>query len=245
MINILIDWNIHMKLNDLETKKYASKALKENFDYEFNPSKLSKNATQTMLAKVKKVIAETRQSPDFVKKQTNHSYLKLLFMEQALKDHYRDLLKSYKSRIVFENEEVEKSQVILAAQDMVDSIQKMLEDVGQMQVKELPALVSSIESEMDAQKAQTFNDSVSQQLTTLSEALKASYDGVKGSLNALTGMGGDAMAAFDTGAEAAADLGAEAGAEMGTDMASGIDAAPEMPEEPEPMPVAGAGRAKR
>jgi len=236
-----------MKLYDLDTKKYASKALKENFDFEFNPSKLSKNATQSMLAKVKKIIAETKQNPDFRKQQQNKSYLKLLFMEQALKDHYRELLSKYKSRIVFENEEVEKSQVILAAQDMVDSIQKMLEDVGQMQVKELPALVSSIESEMDAQKAQTFNDSVSQQLTTLSEALKASYDGVKGSLNALTGMGGDAMAAFDTGADAAADLGAEAGAEMGTDMASGVDAmAPVTPEEePEQMPVAGAGRPKR
>lgn len=236
-----------MKLHDLETKKFASKALKESFDYEFNPSRLTKNATQSMLAKVKKVIAETRQSPDFHKQQRNQSYLKLLFMEQALKDHYRDLLSKYKSRIVFENEEVEKSQVILAAQDMVDSIQKMLEDVGQMQVKELPALVSSIESEMDAQKAQTFNDTVGQQLTTLSEALKASYDGVKGGLNSLTGMGGDAMAAFDTGADAAADLGADAGAEMGSDLASGADAmAPEEPiEEPEPMPVAGAGRPKR
>lgn len=234
-----------MKLHDLEAKKFASKALKENFDYKFDPTNLNKNATQTMLAKVKKVIAETRQSTDFSTKQKTPSYLKLLFMEQALKDHYVDLLAKHKSRIVFENEEVEKSQVILAAQDMVDSIQKMLEDVGQMQVKELPALVSSIESEMDVQKAQTFNDTVSQQLTTLSEALKASYDGVKGSLNALTGMGGDAMAAFDTGAEDAADLGAEAGAEMGTDMASSVDAAPEMPEEPEPMPVAGAGRPKR
>lgn len=235
-----------MKLYDLETKKFASKALKENFDFEFNPTKLNKNATQTMLAKVKKVIAETRQSAGFQKQQTNHSYLKLLFMEQALKDHYRELLAKHKSRIVFENEEVEKSQVILAAQDMVDSIQKMLENVGQMQVKELPALVSSIESEMDAQKAQIFNDSVSQQLTTLSKALKASYDGVKGSLNALTGMGGDAMAAFDTGAEAAADLGAEAGAEMGTDVASDADAMANVPpEEPEMPPVAGAGRPKR
>ena len=235
-----------MKLNDLDAGKYAARALKENFEYNFNPTKLNKNATQTMLAKVKKVIAETRQSNDFREKQKNSSYLKLLFMEQALKDHYRELLAKHKSRIVFENEEVEKSQVILAAQDMVDSIQKMLEDVGQMQVKELPALVSSIESEMDAQKAQTFNDSVSQQLTTLSEALKASYDGVKGSLNALTGMGGDAMTAFDTGAEAAADLGAEAGAEMGTDVASGADAMANVPpEEPEMPPVAGAGRPKR
>ena len=109
-----------MKLNDLDAGKYAARALKENFEYNFNPTKLNKNATQTMLAKVKKVIAETRQSNDFREKQKNSSYLKLLFMEQALKDHYRELLAKHKSRIVFENEEVEKSQVILAAQDMVD-----------------------------------------------------------------------------------------------------------------------------
>lgn len=236
-----------MKLFDLEDKKFAAKALKESFDYNFNPSRLSKVQTQTMLGKVKKTLAETRKSATFYKQQNNSSYLKLLFMEEALSDHYRELNK-IKPRLVVENEEVEKSQVILAAQDMVDSIQKMLEDVGQMQVKELPALVSSIESEMDVQKAQQFNDSVSQQLTTLSEALKASYDGVKGSLNSLTGMEGAAAMNFGSGAEEAGDLGMDAGAEMGADMGAemGADMAAPMPaEEPESPPTGGVGRAKR
>jgi hypothetical protein len=40
--------------------------------------------------------------------------------------------------------EVQQAQVVLAAQDMVDKMQSMLEDTTEMQFKELPALVDSI-----------------------------------------------------------------------------------------------------
>jgi hypothetical protein len=233
-----------MNLNDFDKRRLASKALKENFAVQFDPSKLDKIKTQTMLMKVRKSLGEAKTSKNFYEAQRSESYLKLLFMEQALKEHYNKLL-SQKTRIVFENEEVEKSQVILAAQDMVDSVQKMLEDVGEMQVKELPALVSSIESEMDANKAQEFNTQVSQQLDTLSESLKAGFDGIKAALNQLTGVGGGVAQAFDTGAELGAAAGAEAGLDAGLE--AGAEMGAEMPpvEEPEPAPVGGVGRAKR
>lgn len=234
-----------MKLKDFDSKKVAIKALKESFDMDFNPNKLTKPQTQQMLTKVRSNIKEAKTSKNFYQAQNSNSYLKLLFMEQALSDHYNKLM-SQKSKIVFENEEVEKSQVILAAQDMVDSVQKMLENVGEMQVKELPALVSSIESEMDANKAQEFNSQVTQQLDALSESLKAGFYGLKAALNQLTGVGGgDIAAAFDTGAELGAEAGAEAGMDAGLE--AGADLASEMPpvEEPESNPVGGVGRAKR
>lgn len=233
-----------MNLNDFDKNRLASKALQENFAMQFDPSKLDKIKTQTMLSRVRKSLGEAKASKNFYEAQRSESYLKLVFMEQALKEHYSKLL-SRKTRIVFENEEVEKSQVILAAQDMVDSVQKMLEDVGEMQVKELPALVSSIESEMDANKAQEFNTQVSQQLDTLSESLKAGFDGLKAALNQLTGVGGGVAQAFDTGAEMGAEAGAEAGLDAG--LAAGAELGAEMPpaEEPEPAAVGGVGRAKR
>ena len=236
-----------MKLTDFDKKDFAPKALKENYKMDFDVSKMNMSATKTMLKKVRTLAMEAQQSPAFHQESTNPSYMKLVFMEQALVGHYNQLLQK-PTQIVVENEEVEKSQVVLAAQDMVDSVQKMLEDVGQMQVKELPALVSSIESEMDVQKAQQFNDSVGQQLTTLSEALKASFDGVKGSLNSLTGMEGAAAMDFGTGADEAGDLAMGAGQEMGADMGAemGADMAEPMPaEEPEMAPTSGVGRAKR
>jgi hypothetical protein len=156
-------------------------------------------------------------------------------------------------RIVVENEEVEKSQVVLAAQDLVDSIQKMLEEVGQMKVKELPALVAGIESEIGVMESQTYNEQVTAQLDTLSTTLNDAYVAMKAALNQVTGVaGGEEFAAgAEMGADAGMDAGLEAGAEMDAD--AGLEAGEELgaeepalpPEEPELPATGGVGRAKR
>lgn len=232
-----------MKLNEFENNKstIAAKALTEHYELPFNVAKLNMSATKTMLGKVRNVLRETKQSADFYKKSTSPSYMKMVFMEQSLTHHFYDLKNMPKSRIFFENEEVEKSQVVLAAQDLVDQIQKMLEDVGQMQVKELPALVSSIESEIGVSESMTYNDQVTQQLDTLTATLKEALAGMKAGLNGITGQAVDA--AFDAGAEMGADeIDADA---MGTVDMGAEEIAPPVPELPEAPPVGGAGRAKR
>lgn len=239
-----------MKLTDFDKNNFAPKALHENYKMSFNVSTLGKMDTKKMLQKVRSLAMEAREAPDFHNNQTSPSYMKLVFMEQALVSHYNQLALQPQARIVVENEEVEKSQVVLAAQDMVDSIQKMLEDIGQMQVKELPALVDSIESEIGVNEAQTYNDQVSSQLDTLSGALKAAFAALKSARDSITGQGGSFT-------EPAADAGLDAG--MGDEMAgmdAGMDAsvgaeaepmpAPELPpEEPEEAPVGSVGRPKR
>ena len=142
-----------MKLNDLDKKNVASRALKEGFSYTFNPNNLDKSTTRNMLTKVRGLLTESKKSPNFYRNQTNPTHMKLVFMEQALNSHIRYLNSMPRPRIVVENEEVEKSQVILAAQDMVDSVQKMVEDVSDMLVKELPALVDSVQSEIGVQES--------------------------------------------------------------------------------------------
>ena len=234
----------NMKLTELANKRsYATRALKEQYEMPFSVDKMSMSSTRTMLLKVRGLIAESKQSAGYAK-TADASYMKLVFMEQALKDHMYDLKNSPRSRIVFENEEVEKSQVVLAAQDMVDQVQKMLEDVGQMQVKELPALVSSIESEIGVNESQRYNEEVSAQLDTLSATLKESSTALKNALNGLTGQAVDA--AFDAGAELGADAGIDAGEDM-ADMEGPEDfEEPELPpEEPEMPATGGVGRAKR
>jgi len=180
-----------MKLTDLESTNIAVKALKENFSMDFNLSGLDKSNTRAMLSKVKGLINESKKSPEFHVAQHSPAYLKLLFMEQALSQHIKV---ATSPRIVFENEEVEKSQVILAAQDMIDSVQKMYEDVNDMLVKELPALVDSIQSEIGANEGQSFDQTVSDALTQLNTALQQTQTSLKGALGGLTGQGGDAFA---------------------------------------------------
>ena len=239
-----------MKLTDLDKNNVAAKALKESFAVDFDISGLDRPKTLTMLKKVKGLIAETRQSPKQHRSETNPTYMKMLFMEQALSAH----LKVAKTpRIVFENEEVDKSQVILAAQDMIDSVQKMYEDVNDMLVKELPALTDSIQSEIGVNESDAFNTAATEALNTLNTALQAAQTGLRGALGGLTGQAG---AGFDAGAEMPAgdempvgdeevDLNVDIDAEMPAEE-PGVELPPipDMDDEEE-LPTGGAGRAKR
>jgi len=236
-----------MKLTELNNNRrsYSTRVLKEQYEMPFNVDNMSMSSTRTMLTKVRGLMNESKQTSDYHNSQSSSSYMKLVFMEQALSDHYNELRSQPQARIMVENEEVEKSQVVLAAQDMVDQVQKMLEDVGQMQVKELPALVSSIESEIGVNESQTYNDSVSSQLDTLSASLKEASSALKNALNGLTGQAVDA--AFDAGADLGADVGLDAGLDAGMDADMG-DEESEIPpptEEPDMLPSGGVGRAKR
>lgn len=237
-----------MKLTELDNSRSqnALRALNEQYEVPFNVDKLNMVSTHSMLSKVRGLIAESKQSTDFYQKQTTPAYMKLVFMEQALSAHYSEL-RSRPARIVVENEEVEKSQVVLAAQDLVDSIQKMLEQVGQMQVKELPALVSSIESEIGVEESQQYNDQVTQQLDQLSAALKEAFTGLKGALGTVTGQGGGEFeAGAELGAEAGMDAGLDAGMDAGMDLGAEEEFEELPPEEEEEVPPSGGvGRAKR
>jgi hypothetical protein len=155
-------------------------------------------------------------------------------------------------RIVVENEEVEKSQVVLAAQDMVDTVQKMVEQVSDMLVKELPALSDSIQSEIGVNEAEQFTSQSTEALTSLQAALTQSQATLKSALNSITGQGGMAADAFGgDGMDAGLggdDMGADLGGDdMGGEEDFGMDSEDDVSvEEPEEeMPVAGAGRAKR
>lgn len=234
-----------MKLNDLNRKNVANSALKENFDFSFNTSKLDRAKTRDMLGKVSTLIKEAQSNSDFYNHQTSPAYLKLVFMHQALTEHFNSLKAP---KIVVENEEVQKSEVILAAQDMLNSIQKMIEEVNDMLVKELPALTDSIQSEIGVNESQAYNQAASGALTQLNQTLSQTRIALADALNQLTNLeGGDFSAPTSGGDMAVTDIGAQAGGaptagpEMPADMSADIPAAPEEPEE-----LGGAvGRAKR
>ena len=231
-----------MKLNDLENKNVAAKALRENFSFGADVSVLDGAKTRAMLKKVTMLIRESKKSPNFYETQDSPSYLKALFMEQALTQHLRTIKTP---RIVFENEEVEKSQVILAAQDMVDSIQKMYEDVNDMLVKELPALVDSIQSEIGANESTTFNGQVSGSLSALNTALLETKNTLQTALNSITGQAGPEFGADLAGAEDAMDVDLAADADAMAELPAPEEELPPAPEEELDMQTGSVGRAKR
>ena len=233
-----------MKLTDFDKNpiENATKALKEHYDVPFNVRKMSYAQSRDMLNKVRGLMTETKKSAGFYESQQNSSYLKLVFMEQALSKHFAEI-SLRKPRIVVENEEVEKSQVVLAAQDLVDQVQKMVEEVSDMLVKELPALTDSVQSEIGVNESETFNQQVSEALTSLQAALTQSQATLKTALNGITGQGG--AEAFDAGGDVA---GGEMSAELDVEEPLPDGGKEEMDigiEAPEEEPLGGVGRPKR
>jgi hypothetical protein len=139
--------------------------------------------------------------------------------------------------------EVQQAQVVLAAQDMVDKMQSMLEDTTEMQFKELPALVDSIRNQIGMEQATQFNSDVTGALQGLVQNLQGAKQQLETALGVVTGQ----PAALDTSMAASGMPGAVPppmpGAEMGADI--GADIGAEMDAE-EPAPAGAAlGRARR
>jgi hypothetical protein len=148
--------------------------------------------------------------------------------------------------------EVQQAQVVLAAQDMVDKMQGMLEDVTELQFKELPALVDSIKNQVGIEQAQQFNTDATAALSGLVGNLQGAKQQLDAALNVVTGQSapGGAIPGAADAAMAGADIGAadadmaaadDMGADAGLDAAA-ADAESDMGAE---TPAAALGRARR
>lgn len=83
-------------------------------------------------------------------------------------------------------DEVGEAEALMAAQDMVDRIQGMLEDVGEMLNEELPPLTDSLRRSAGADAAASFNSSSSETLNSLLEACRSSREAMANNVAALS-----------------------------------------------------------
>ena len=166
----------------------------------------------------------------------------MMAAESRLRRAYRYLKES----------EVQQAQVVLAAQDMVEKMQSMLEDTTEMQFKELPALVDSIRNQIGMDQATQFNSDVTGALQGLVQNLQGAKQQLEAALGVVTGQ----PAALDTSMAASGMPGAAPmpGAGMAPDemagmaageVAGGVPPAGADLETGAPAPKAALGRARR
>jgi hypothetical protein len=141
--------------------------------------------------------------------------------------------------------EIQQAQDVLAAQDMVDQVQKMLEQISAMQFKDLPALSDSIKNDMGVEQATAYQSAAAAALTQLLASVQQGKTALEGAQGTLTG-----TAPVVPGAEPAAPdagMGADLNAEPAADIDVDVDAevAPADEEEPTPLGGAGLGRERR
>jgi len=109
--------------------------------------------------------------------------------------------------------EIQQAQVVLAAQDMVDQIQKMLEQISAMQFKDLPALTDSIKNDMGVEQATSYQSATAAALTQLLQSVQQGKTALEGAQGTLTGqepmVPGTDPAAADMGMPPEGDLGGD------------------------------------
>jgi plasmid stabilization system protein ParE len=138
--------------------------------------------------------------------------------------------------------EVQQAQVVLAAQDMVDKMQSMIEDSTEMQFKELPALVDSIKNQIGPDQAAQFNNDAQAALSGLVQNLQGSKQQLEQALGVVTGQAptpGADMGMTPPGG----DMGLAGAAPEGE-----VEIAAELPAPEEPgaaAPAAALGRGRR
>jgi len=204
----------HLKEQDMAQPGATSATL--------TPQDKSKIAA-TAQARKKEIQDEIRAKQDEIRalqQQMNNPSLGMAESRRALR---RSLSES----------EIQQAQVVLAAQDMIDRIQKMLEDISEMQFKDLPALVDSAKNDMGTEQATRFQADASAALSQLLTSVQTGKQALESAQGALTGQapvvpGADAAAAPMPGAEldASAELDdLDAAADDTMDLDADLDAA--------------------
>ncbi len=144
---------------------------------------------------------------------------------------------SMKPRRLKEASELQQAQVVLAAQDMVDQIQGMIEDISAMQFKDLPALVNSIRNDIGMDQAQQFNNDATAALQGLIQGLQGTKTQLESAQGILTG-----QAPVVPGMDQTASAPVAGEVDVDADIQADLELPPEEPEDQTPARALGRER---
>ena len=191
-----------MKLAEMSTKSTGkiNKLMESRFGFTINFSDLTVERAERLSETIRANLNKIRHSVDLHTAERNPRYMELLTVKEGLSTW----LEQHRQTLV--EGEVGNAEVLLAAKNMVDSIQDAIEKVGKMQNEQLPELLDSIRDQVGAEQAEGFKNAVGTTLETLMQNLQTAREGVDGGVRILTGeqvdnpmaMPGDMPAGGDT-----------------------------------------------
>ena len=192
-----------MKLAEMSTKstRKINKLMESRFGFAINFSNLTVEKAERLSETITANLDKIRHSVDLHTAERNPRYMELLTVQEGL----TTWLEQHRQQLV--EGEVGNAEVLLAAKNMVDSIQDAIEKVGKMQNEQLPELLDSIRDQVGGEQAEGFKNAVGTTLETLMQNLQTAREGVDGGVRILTGeqvdnpmaMPGDDLSGGDAG----------------------------------------------
>jgi hypothetical protein len=222
-----------MYLNDLNSSKHnvqkINSVLASTFGHNVKLSEMSTDALHRMLRTTNAKIEAIKES-DF-QYWENAQYNKLNLIAHSLRTYINEVAparkdgkamkkKTMESKRLME-QDLAQAEVLLAAQELVDKLQKMVEDVAAMQVQELMPITDAMKEQIGFDVAEQYNSAADSALGSLLDQLKATKESLENATLQAQGKPVNAPAPTDMGPAAPEDMGMD---DMGDDF-EGDDAA--------------------
>ena len=161
--------------------KKINKVLESRFGFAINYDNLSIAKAQRLGETISLNLNKIRHSADFHRAETNPRYMELLTVQEGLNTWLTEQHQQLNEG------EVGNAEVLLAAKDMVDSVQDTIEKVGKMQNEQLPQLLDSIRDQIGSEQADAFKNAVGATLDQLMQNLQSAREGVDTGVRVLSG----------------------------------------------------------
>ena len=189
-----------MKLAEMAvtSAKKINKVMESRFGFALDFSKLTVEKAERLSETITANLDKIRHSVDLHTAETNPRYMELLTVKESLSAWLQE------NRTQLNEGEVGNAEVLMAAKDMVDSVQDAIEKVGKMQNEQLPQLLDSIRDQVGSEQADGFKNAVGATLDTLMQNLQDAREGVDKGVRILSGEAVDspmAMPGDDLGSD--------------------------------------------
>ena len=208
-----------MRLSEMRTEvtpQKINKIMERSFGFTIDYDNLSYAKAQRLSKALTENIHAIKKSFGVHTAEKNSKYMELMMVKEGL-DRWLN-----SEQGLFESE-IGASEARLAAQDIVDSIQDMIEKIGKIQNEQVPALVATIRDQIGMEQSEQFKQAIKPVLDTLYQAASSGQEQAESAVLQLAGEqqpagdmgglgGGDAMAGGDLGMpppEGSADLGGD------------------------------------
>jgi hypothetical protein len=174
-----------MRLSEIGSKATAKRINKINesrFGFSIDYNKLTPEKARSLSKALGENLNQLRKSYGAHTAEKNPKYMEMLMVREGLArwvEEHRQINES----------EMGKSEAILAAKDMVDSIQDMIEDVSKMQNEQMPALIDTIRDQIGSEQADQFKSQVGSVLGNILQQLTGAREQADSAARGLAGEG--------------------------------------------------------
>jgi hypothetical protein len=220
-----------MYLNDLNSATHSveklNRVLADTFGHHIDLSEMSTNALNRMLTTTRSKMQQIVESD--LTYWDNPQYNKLNLIQHQLRTYISEVAptrsdgKKMKKRKTNESTDLASAEVLLAAQELVDKLQGMVEDLAEMQVQELMPIVDAMKEQVGFDVAEQYNTAAESALGSLLDQAKSAKEALENATLQAQGKPVNGPAATDMAPTAPMDM--DMDADMGDDLGGADPAA--------------------